>query len=174
MKTVKGRSVGCPFCEKDLSKSIFFSGEGWFAFLDSNPILNGHTILARDRSGSCPDSMTEETLRGIDMVLAKVAEALKAAYSAKHILVGSLRGSVRHMHFHLIPVSDAEEKRWRAASNWEKGHLFQFLGDQEREAFLRHQKERIEMGWSESEQRAHIVASMQNQVSILKALLVAE
>jgi diadenosine tetraphosphate (Ap4A) HIT family hydrolase len=72
--------VGCTFCEQDLSKARFFEGHGWFAFLDSNPMVKGHTIVARVRAGSCPDLLNEGNLEGSQIIVPKIADALKEAF----------------------------------------------------------------------------------------------
>jgi hypothetical protein len=39
----------CPFCSRpgDIIRNTFYERDGWFAFLDGNPITRGHTILAK-------------------------------------------------------------------------------------------------------------------------------
>lgn len=161
----------CPFCEDDLSQRTFFRGDGWFAFFDANPMLRGHTILAREPLGSCPRSFDSNTLAAIDRVLPRIIDALKTAYDAPNVLITSLRGSVKHVHFHLVPVPSDIEQRWRKSAGWESGHLHEFLGYHERLASLRNLLERRKHDWSEERQRVEHTKSLERDVVRLKEIL---
>lgn len=161
----------CPFCDHDLSQRTFFRGEGWVSFFDANPILPGHTILAREPSESCPNSLDSNTLAAIHVVLPRISEALKLAYGASNVLVTSLRGAVKHVHFHLVPVTPEIEQRWRDCSGWKSGHLHEFLGHHETVASVRNLVEREQRGWSEEQQRFEHTKSLEREVARVKPLL---
>jgi diadenosine tetraphosphate (Ap4A) HIT family hydrolase len=161
----------CPFCQNQMVERIFFHAEGWFAFLDANGMLRGHTVLAREASGTCPEELTPEHLAGLHRALPVVASALKEAYEAYDVLATSLRGTVKHLHFHLLPLTVAAEREWRAETRWEKGHLHEFLGHHEREGFLRNQQERIRQGWDEKRQFAEHAKRLQSEVARLRSMI---
>jgi diadenosine tetraphosphate (Ap4A) HIT family hydrolase len=161
--------MGCPFCSDNLVERILFRGGGWFAFLDANPLLPGHAVLAREADGSCPESLTATTLAGFHEVLPVVVGALKDSYGAYNVLVTSLRGTVKHLHFHLVPLVIGTEREWRSQSLWEKGHLHEFLGHHERESFIRNQRERIERGWTEPQQRTEHSNQLRSEVARLRS-----
>jgi diadenosine tetraphosphate (Ap4A) HIT family hydrolase len=164
--------MDCPFCQKHMLERIFLQRDGWFAFLDANGMLPGHTILAREPPpGSCPQELTTENLAGVDRALPHVVAALKQAYEAYDVLVSSLRGTVKHVHFHLIPLTHAAERQWRTETPWEKGHLHEFLGHQEREGSLRNQLERIQEGWDEKRQMVEHTKRLQSEVASLRRIV---
>jgi diadenosine tetraphosphate (Ap4A) HIT family hydrolase len=165
--------MSCPFCDDDLAERIFFKRDGWFAFLDANPLLLGHTILAREAGGCCPNSLTSTALTGVHNVLPVVASALKESYSAYDVLVTSLRGTVKHMHFHLVPLVVDKERAWRSETLWEEGHLHEYLGHHERERSIRDQRERIDRGWTEARQRDEHCKELVSEVARLKRAIAA-
>src|SRR5207247_172267 len=130
--------------------------------------LPGHTILAREAAGACPDSLTADSLARLQDVLPSVASALKEVYGGYDVLVTSLRGTVKHVHFHLVPLVVSTERQWRSQTLWEKGHLHEFLGHYERESSIRNQRERIERGWTEEQQRAEHSKQLQSEVVKLR------
>lgn len=97
----------CPFCDPSLNERIYFREHGWGAFLDVNEMLPGHSIVARQTSNGCPDIFKAENLESLHLVLPKISDGLQREYGASNVLVTSLRGKVRHVHFHLL--------RWFAA-----------------------------------------------------------
>jgi diadenosine tetraphosphate (Ap4A) HIT family hydrolase len=164
--------MSCPLCNASaLADRVFFRGHGWFAMLDANPLVAGHTILVRETPGSCPDALTAGSLEHVQIVAPRIAEALKDEYSAINVLITSLRGLVAHMHVHLLPLRAEDERTWRAESGWNSGHLHQFLGDQDRASSIRNLQERIDQGWSEDEQRVAHTRLLSDRVGKLRARL---
>ena len=164
--------MSCPLCDASrLADRIFFQGHGWFAMLDATPLVPGHTILVRDTPGSCPDALTARSLENIDVVAPRIADALKNEYATTNVLITSLRGLVAHMHVHLLPLNDGTERAWRAHSGWEKGHLHQFLGDQDLATSIQNLQERIDQDWTEDEQRAAHTLLLSDRVRKLRARL---
>ena len=161
----------CPFCQNQMVERIFFHAEGWFAFLDANGMLPGHAILARESSGSCPEELTAEHLAGFDRALPVVVDALKQAYEGYDVLATFLRGTVKHLHFHLLPLTAAAEREWRTETGWKKGHLHGFLAHHERQAFFRNQRERTQHGWDEKRQFAEHAKLLQSEVVRLRSII---
>jgi diadenosine tetraphosphate (Ap4A) HIT family hydrolase len=150
---------------------MFFRGHGWFATLEASPLVPGHTILVRETSGGCPDALSADSLANVHLVVPEIAGVLKEVYAATNVLVTSLRGLVAHMHVHLLPLTAEAERLWRAESGWERGHLHQFLGDQDRASSIRNLQERIEQGWSEVDQRAAHTQRLSDSVGKLRVRL---
>ena len=127
----------CSFCARgaDMQARTFYERDNWFALLAAPANLPGHAILAvKSREGECLQTLSADVLRGLDSALADVAQLLKAHYRPKRIVFASLRAVDPHVHIHLFPVSEAHEDAWRQekGAGYEKGRLFEFLGDRER------------------------------------------
>ncbi len=155
--------MSCPFCDtKDLSKRIFYCQENdddkkhykYFAFLDSLPHTRGHAILAvLSSSKRCPRQLNITTLSRLGNALSDVIKVLKAHYVPKDILIASLRGDVKHVHIHLIPLYKNEENEWRKVTGYKNGHLMEFIGTLEKRGNYRVVRSQAN-GVKEKQQRA--------------------
>jgi diadenosine tetraphosphate (Ap4A) HIT family hydrolase len=168
-------TCACSFCEPgpDIRKRVFYERPDWYAFLAAPPYAKGHTILARQKAGAeCPTALLREHLRGTDQALPDVVEAIRSHYSPKpkDVLVASLRGKEPHVHWHLIPLWEEQERAWRLGSRHERGHLFEFLADADRTAQSKALDERIKHGWTAKEQRDHFTVALQSDVNALSRL----
>jgi diadenosine tetraphosphate (Ap4A) HIT family hydrolase len=110
-------------------------------------------------------------LDGVHFAIPRIADVLKEEFDAYDVLVTSLRGNVKHVHFHVVPLTHATENEWRRKAHWVKGHLHEFLGYHERESFIRYQCEREKQGWTEEEQRVEHSKNLQLQAMRLRAII---
>lgn len=147
----------CPFCDiEKQEKRTFYKKGNWYAFLARTPLTNGHTILAVcSDSLKCPKRLEPAVLKKVDVALGDVIKALEKHYDPKNILITSLRGSIEHVHFHLIPLWEHEERPWRLVRSYEKenGHLHEFLGHLEIRTGYKSSCEREEKHWTKEDQR---------------------
>lgn len=163
----------CGFCERgdELEKRVIYDQDAWYAFLAAPPYAMGHTILARKGSDAgCPTMLSREHLRGFDAAMADVVELLQSHYAPKDILVASLRGKEPHVHWHLVPLWQEQEREWRLRSRYESGHLFEFLADADQRAQSKAFDERVARNWNPDQQRASIANELKSDVQALLAL----
>ena len=165
-------STMCDFCDINdiwIERRIFYRDKNWYAILAAPFHTEGHTILATIRKGSkCPKEPSEEVLGGLSTAVVKTINLINKCYQPKDILLSSVRGDISHYHFHLIPLWEDQEKKWRKyREQHEKGHLMQYLGDLGKEANKRDEIERREEGWSVKEQRKKIIISLGPEIEKL-------
>jgi len=138
--------MNCDFCNtKKLDKRIFYCQEDddsdkhkYFAFLAATPHTRGHTILAVfSPSRKCPRQLNITTLSRLGDALSDVIKVINAHYAPKNILFASLRGDVKHIHIHLIPLYKDEESEWRKVTGYENSHLMEFIGTLEKKGNYR-------------------------------------
>ncbi|MBN1615442.1 MAG: hypothetical protein JW950_13330 [Deltaproteobacteria bacterium] len=122
------------------------------------------------RAGSCRTAVNATVLRGVGTALTEVARALKKHFNPKDILFSSLRGDIKHFHFHVIPLWLELEREWRRQTLYEKGHLHEFLGYLEKSAYVTNMMERIDHGWDLDEQRSHITRRLSSDVKSLRRI----
>jgi diadenosine tetraphosphate (Ap4A) HIT family hydrolase len=134
-------------------------------------MLPGHSILARVASSGCPTALSTEHLEGLHLALPRIADLLQAEYRASNVLVSSLRGSVPHVHLHLVPLVPEVEAAWRQHTGWEKGHLHEFLGHHENVCFVRNLRERLDKGWTTDEQISDHAERLSEQTKRLREAL---
>src|SRR6266498_1428029 len=162
----------CVFCERTPVESrVFYDQDSWYAFLTAPPYTKGQAILARKKSGTrCPTTLSLQNLKGVDVAIARVTQILLTHFRPKDILVASLRGRDPHVHFHLMPLWEEEEREWRNHSLRQKGYLMEYLGHVEHTAETRLEIERAKLGWSEDEYRNHVIPQVEVDVHALRAM----
>ncbi|MDA9332897.1 HIT family protein [Saprospiraceae bacterium] len=76
----------------------------YFAFLDINPVKEGHTLVIPKQEVDYIYDLDDETLAGLNVFAKKVAKAVKSACSCNRIGVTVIGLEVPHAHIHLIPI----------------------------------------------------------------------
>lgn len=77
--------------------------EGFYAFLDINPLAKGHTLCIPKKEVDYIYDLDDETLAGLHLFSKKVALALEACIPCKRVGVLVIGTEVPHAHVHLIP-----------------------------------------------------------------------
>lgn len=78
--------------------------ENYFAFLDINPMAEGHTLVIPKREQDYIFDLEDEELAGLHLFAKRVAKAIKAAFPCQRIGMAVLGMEVPHTHIHLIPL----------------------------------------------------------------------
>ena len=78
--------------------------ERYFAFLDINPMVKGHTLVIPKREVDYIFDLDDEELAGLHLFAKRVAEAQKKAFPCQRIGMAVLGMEVPHAHIHLIPL----------------------------------------------------------------------
>lgn len=81
----------------------------FYAFLDINPLVKGHTLVIPRREVDYFFDLEDEEL-GEMMVFAKrVATAIKKAFPCRKVGMAVLGLEVAHAHIHLVPMQDEKD-----------------------------------------------------------------
>jgi histidine triad (HIT) family protein len=75
----------------------------YFAFLDINPLAEGHTLCVPKQEVDYIYDLDDDTLAGLHLFSKKVARALEATLPCKRVGVLVIGTEVPHAHVHLIP-----------------------------------------------------------------------
>lgn len=78
----------------------------FYAFLDINPLKEGHTLVIPHREVDYIFDMEDEELAAFQVFAKKVAKAIKSAYPCKKVAQVVLGLEVPHAHIHLIPMDN--------------------------------------------------------------------
>lgn len=78
----------------------------FYAFLDINPLKEGHTLVIPRREVDYIFDMEDEELAAFQTFAKKVAKAIKSAYPCKKVAQVVLGLEVPHAHIHLIPMDN--------------------------------------------------------------------
>lgn len=88
--------------------------EDFFAFLDINPMVEGHTlVIPRNVEADYIFDLDDETYQGLTAFAKKVAEAIKRAIPCKRVGVAVLGMEVPHTHIHLVPLQKESDMDFR-------------------------------------------------------------
>ncbi|MDO4191493.1 MAG: HIT family protein [Bacteroidales bacterium] len=78
--------------------------EHYFAFLDINPMAEGHTLVIPKKEDDYIFHLDDETYSGLMLFAKRVALALERAVPCKRIGVAVMGMEVPHVHVHLVPL----------------------------------------------------------------------
>ncbi|WP_279112840.1 HIT family protein [Hoylesella timonensis] len=78
----------------------------FYAFLDINPLKEGHTLVIPRREVDYIFDMEDKELAAFQVFAKKVAKAIKSAYPCKKVAQVVLGLEVPHAHIHLIPMDN--------------------------------------------------------------------
>jgi histidine triad (HIT) family protein len=85
----------------------------YFAFLDINPLKEGHTLIVPKQETDYLFDIDDDQLAGMMVFSKKVAVAIKKAIPCNRIGVAVLGLEVPHAHIHLVPMDSMEDVNFR-------------------------------------------------------------
>ena len=77
----------------------------YYAFLDINPLAEGHTLVIPKVEVDYLFDLDDDTLAGLTIFSKRVAKAIEKAIPCKRIGVAVLGLEVPHAHIHLVPLN---------------------------------------------------------------------
>lgn len=87
--------------------------ENYYAFLDINPIVKGHTLVVPKVETDYIFDLDEKTLGGMMVFAQKVARKIERVIDCKRVAVVVLGLEVPHAHIHLIPINSENDIDFR-------------------------------------------------------------
>lgn len=99
--------------------------EHCYAFLDINPLAEGHTLVIPKKETDYIFDMNPESLGGLMQFSQTVARGMKEVISCERIGVAVIGLEVPHAHIHLIPINgvyDIDFKRPRVELTKDEFH----------------------------------------------------
>ena len=87
--------------------------EKFYAFLDINPLVKGHTLVIPRREVDYIFDMDDDELAEFQVFAKKVAKAIRAAFPCKKVAEVVLGLEVPHAHIHLIPIQSEQDVDFR-------------------------------------------------------------
>ena len=78
--------------------------ERFYAFLDINPLVKGHTLVVPNREVDYIFDLSDEELAAMQVFAKHVAEAIQRAFPCRKVGQAVIGLEVPHAHIHLIPI----------------------------------------------------------------------
>ena len=98
-KIVRGEIPSYKICED----------ENYYAFLDINPLKEGHTLVIPKEETDYIFDLNDDLLGGMMVFAKKVALAIDQTIGCKRVGVAVLGLEVPHAHIHLVPLNDLHD-----------------------------------------------------------------
>ena len=76
----------------------------YFAFLDINPLREGHTLIVPKKEVDYLFDLDDDTLAGMTVFAKRVADKIKGTITCNRVAMVVLGLEVPHAHIHLIPI----------------------------------------------------------------------
>ena len=84
--------------------------ERFFAFLDINPLVKGHTLVIPKQEIDYIFDLSDDDLAAMHVFAKSVARAIEKAVPCKRVGVAVMGMEVPHAHIHLIPINKESDK----------------------------------------------------------------
>lgn len=81
----------------------------FFAFLDINPLVKGHTLVVPKQEVDYIFDLSDEDLAAMHVFAKRVASAIGRAFPCKKVGEAVLGLEVPHAHIHLIPMQNEKD-----------------------------------------------------------------
>lgn len=83
--------------------------EKFYAFLDINPLVKGHTLVIPRREVDYYFDLTDDEIAEMAVFAKKVAVAIKNAFPCRKVGMAVLGLEVAHAHVHLVPMQNEKD-----------------------------------------------------------------
>lgn len=85
----------------------------FYAFLDINPVAQGHTLVVPKHEVDYIFDLSDEELAEMVVFAKRVALAIQSAYPCRKVGMAVLGLEVNHAHIHLIPLQSEGDMDFR-------------------------------------------------------------
>ena len=85
----------------------------FYAFLDINPLAQGHTLVVPKREVDYFFDLTDEELAEMIVFAKQVAAAIRQAFPCRKVGMAVLGLEVNHAHIHLVPLQSEGDMDFR-------------------------------------------------------------
>ena len=97
-------SIFTRIVNKELPAHIVAEDENHMAFLDINPLKEGHTLVIPKVEIDYIFDLDDETIRTLNVFAKKISKAIEKSVQCSRIGIVVLGLEVPHVHIHLIPL----------------------------------------------------------------------
>ncbi len=93
----------------EIPSYLIHEDERYYAFLDINPLAEGHTLVIPKVETDYLFDLEDDLLAGMTVFAKKVALAIDQTMVCKRVGVAVLGLEVAHAHIHLIPINNLHD-----------------------------------------------------------------
>lgn len=101
---------------REIPAYIVYEDENFLAFLDINPLKEGHTLVVPKKEVDYIFDLDDEWLSKMMMFAKRVAKGIEKVVECKRVGVAVVGLEVPHCHIHLIPISKVDDMNFSNGS----------------------------------------------------------
>ncbi len=99
--------IFCKIANKEIpTEDFIYEGKDFVAFLDTNPVGEGHTLVIPKEHYENLFVMPDELLSKYILLIKKLSPKIKEALNARWINLLVFGEEIKHAHIHIIPRFD--------------------------------------------------------------------
>ncbi|MEP0987341.1 HIT family protein [Ekhidna sp.] len=102
-------SIFTKIIEREIPAHIVAEDDNYLAFLDINPLTEGHTLVIPKKEVDYIFDLDDDTLAGLHLFAKKVAGAIESVIDCERVGVTVMGLEVPHAHVHLIPMQTMDD-----------------------------------------------------------------
>lgn len=102
-------SIFTRIINREIPAHIVAESDEYLAFLDINPLVEGHTLVIPKKEVDYVFDLEDDTLSGLHLFAKQVAKALDKAFECERVGVTVFGLEVPHAHVHLIPINSIDD-----------------------------------------------------------------
>ncbi|GJM60294.1 MULTISPECIES: HIT family protein [Persicobacter] len=102
-------SIFTKIINREIPGQIVAEDDHHIAFLDINPLVEGHTLIVPKKEVDYIFDLSDEEYVALQLFAKKVAAGIKAAIPCLRIGVAVIGLEVPHTHIHLVPLNDMDD-----------------------------------------------------------------
>ncbi len=102
-------SIFTKIIEREIPGHIVAEDDNFIAFLDINPLREGHTLVVPKLEIDYVFNLDHQTLAGLFSFSKRVASAIKQVVDCERIGLTVMGLEVPHAHVHLIPINTMDD-----------------------------------------------------------------
>jgi histidine triad (HIT) family protein len=95
--------IFCKISKEEIPSAKVYEDSEFFAFLDINPVVKGHTILIPKAHSRWMQNTDDETVGKIFIVAKKIMNKIQGSLSCDYVSLNVVGEEVEHFHIHLMP-----------------------------------------------------------------------
>ncbi len=102
-------SIFTRIINREIPAHIVAESDDCLAFLDINPLVEGHTLVIPKKEIDYLFDLDDETLASLNLFAKKVAKAIDSVSDCERVGVSVVGLEVPHAHIHLIPINSVDD-----------------------------------------------------------------
>ncbi len=102
-------SIFTKIVTREIPAHIVAENDDFLAFLDINPLVEGHTLVIPKEEVDYLFDLDDDTFSDLNLFAKKVAKAIDEVSDCKKIGVSVIGLEVPHVHIHLVPINSMDD-----------------------------------------------------------------